>query len=107
MKPTYRITEYGSFVATDSIYGYTKLPQKTFNELKQFILMNKDKADDALEIMGISYKKGVGEVITAKNYVGIITMKDGTNIEILPKVCHHTGDNSDLSAVLYSLIDNC
>ena len=95
MKPTYRITEYGSFVATDSIYGYTKLPQKTFNELKQFILMNKDKADDALEIMGISYKKGVGEVITAKNYVGIITMKDGTNIEILPKVCHHTGDNSE------------
>jgi 5-methylcytosine-specific restriction enzyme subunit McrC len=35
--------------------------------------------------MQISAKK-VGKVITARNYVGVITMLDGTVIEILPKI---------------------
>ena len=39
--------------------------------------------------MGISARKGVGKIITAKNYVGVITMDDGTTIEILPKIFSH------------------
>ena len=37
--------------------------------------------------MGLSARKGIGKIITAKNYVGVITMEDGTTIEILPKIC--------------------
>ena len=35
--------------------------------------------------MRIGYKRDYGDVITVRNYVGLIQMKDGTQIEILPK----------------------
>lgn len=82
----YRITEYESFACGKQVPGYKFLPKKTFDELKNFILMNKEDDADFLEMLGISYRKGVGEIITAKNYVGVISMKDGTTIEILPKI---------------------
>lgn len=98
MKPTYRITEYDSFVADKNVDGANYIPQKTFDELKKFILLNRDGSDDGLELMGISYKKGVGEVITAKNYVGMISMKDGTTIEILPKIYSKIDDKDGSEA---------
>ena len=98
MKPTYRTTEYGSFVADKNVDGAKYIPQKTFDELKKFILLNRDNSDDGLELMGISYKKGVGEVITAKNYVGMISMKDGTTVEILPKICSKIDDKDGSEA---------
>ena len=82
----YQITEYGSFVCERTVSGYTTLDKKTFSSLKEFVLSNANKETEALEIMGYSVRKGVGEIITAKNYVGVITMKDGTTIEILPKI---------------------
>ena len=53
------------------------------------MLANSTNDTDALELMGISARKGVGKIITAKNYVGVITMDDGTTIEILPKIFSH------------------
>lgn len=44
--------------------------------------------------MSLSAKPSVGKVITAKNYVGVITTRDGTEIEILPKLTLE-GDDSD------------
>lgn len=87
MKEPYRITEYGSFITGKTIDGYTTLPLSTFSALENFILQNNDINTSSLEIMGLSSRKGIGKIITAKNYVGVITMKDGTSIEILPKVC--------------------
>ncbi len=86
MRNPYLITEYGSFVAEKQIEGYTTLPQKTFDALESFVLTNRSKDTDAIELLGLSAKKGIGKVITAKNYIGVITMTDGTTIEILPKI---------------------
>ena len=86
MKPPIRITEYESFIAGKRAEGYKTLPEHTFRQLEEFILTNHSKDTDALELMGLSAKKSVGKVITAKNYVGIIAMNDGTVIEILPKI---------------------
>lgn len=86
MKETYRITEYGSFITGKQADGYTTLPESTFTALEDFILQNNGSDTDALEIMRLSSRRGLGKIITAKNYVGVITMKDGTSIEILPKV---------------------
>lgn len=86
MRNTYLIKEYGSFVAEKQIPGYTRLPQRTFDALEAFILANRGKDADALELLALSARKGVGKIITARNYVGVITMTDGTTIEILPKV---------------------
>ena len=86
MKEPYRITEYGTFITGKTIDGYTTLPSNTFSALENFVLSNRTDDVDALELMSISARKGIGKVITAKNYVGVITMNDGTTIEILPKI---------------------
>ena len=86
MRNTYLIKEYGSFVAERQIPGYTTLPQRTFDALEAFVLANRGKDADALELLALSARKGIGKIITARNYVGVITMTDGTTIEILPKV---------------------
>ena len=89
MRKTYQITEYGSFVRDKEVLGNTSLPPDTFDALENFVLSNSSDDADALELMGISARKGVGKIITAKNYVGVITMDDGTTIEILPKIFSH------------------
>lgn len=90
MKNIYMIKEYGSFCAKQGIPGYQYLPEPVFSQLEEFILSNQGSEADALELMGLSARKGAGKIITAKNYVGIITMKDGTTIEILPKIYSET-----------------
>lgn len=93
---TYTITEYGSFVRSKesppnlteiNSGSYKVLDYKVFDKLEQFILENSEKGNEALDLMGVSVKKNVGRVITAKNYVGVIALNDGTVIEILPKIC--------------------
>lgn len=90
MRTIYKITEYGSFITGKQIEGYITLPAITFEQLENFILSNKSRETEALELMGLSAKKGLGKVITAKNYIGVLTMNDGTSIEILPKIYSRT-----------------
>lgn len=67
--------------------NYVSLPENIFDELENFVMSySNDSGVEALELMSISSKRGIGKVISAKNYVGLIQMKDGTQIEILPKV---------------------
>lgn len=94
MGKTYQITEYGSFVREKEVIGYTSLPQGTFDALENFVLTNSSRETDALELMGLSARKGIGRIITAKNYAGIITMDDGTTIEILPKIFSSEAEDS-------------
>jgi len=104
MKQPFTITEYGSFVCGKSVAGYTTLPERTFEALENFILSSQDKDTEPLELMGLSARKGIGKIITAKNYVGIITMKDGTSIEILPKI-HSASANQDIARTKKLLLD--
>ena len=67
----------------DRIDGYVMLKRDTFELLEQFLRTVRGK-DDAAELMSLSWRPRVGSVITAKNYVGLIALKDGTSIEIMP-----------------------
>ena len=95
MKEPIQIREYGGLCTSKGFDGYKYLPESTFKKLEQFILENKESETEPIELMGISARKGIGKVITAKNYVGMIAMKDGTVIEILPKIC---SDNDESGA---------
>lgn len=95
MKLRYRISEYGAFITGKEVEGYQTLPPHTFAQLENFILTNRSKNTDALELMGLSARKGIGKVIAAKNYVGILTMRDGTTIEILPKIVSAVEDDDN------------
>ena len=83
---TYTITEYGSFVRDKKVNGYESLPPRVFDKLEAFVLENASKGTEVAELMGFSFKKNIGKVITAKNYVGVIALDDGNIIEILPKI---------------------
>lgn len=106
---TIQIREYGSFVIGEKngshVGGNITLTKRTFEQLENFILSNNSKETDALELMGLSARRGVGKIITAKNYVGIITMNDGTTIEILPKVYSVIKDDTNASRTKKLLID--
>lgn len=103
MRRSYQTTEYGSFVRDKEVLGYTSLPQGTFDALENFVLTNSTNETDALDIMGLSVRKGIGKIITVKNYVGVITMDDGTSIEILPKI--YSKENFTDGKVKQLLID--
>ena len=86
MAKLYTVREYDGFTCNKSVVDYESLPENTFKNLEEFILANSGQDVSMPEFMGISVKKGIGKVITAKNYVGVISMNDGTTIEILPKI---------------------
>ena len=98
MSELYSITEYGTFIsknspaATSNVSGCVVLPENTFNQLEEFILANKNRDTDALELLGLSARRGFGKIITAKNYVGLIAMNSGDIIEILPKIARARDD---------------
>jgi len=84
----YTITEYGALVRGNAgSQGYQALPVKAFDSLEAFILANNTGSDTGnADLLSLSVRRGVGKIISAKNFVGIITTNDGTTIEILPKI---------------------
>ena len=75
----------------DECFKY--LDKEVFPKLIDFIIeyTGDDESPDAHDFMRISYKRNVGEVVTIKNYVGLIQMKNGYQIEVLPKICFSKG----------------
>lgn len=62
--------------------------KKDFDNLITFIheFESNEKGTDVLEFLSIKHNREVGQYIAVKNYVGIIEMKNGFQIEILPKI---------------------
>jgi 5-methylcytosine-specific restriction enzyme subunit McrC len=83
---TYTITEYGGFTRGVTLYGYQGLPEKTFDALEAFILANNTGTEtEAVELLSLSARRGLGKIITARNYVGLITMADEQSSRFYPK----------------------
>lgn len=87
------IMEFEGFVRGETVAsGYRSLPAHTFDALEAFLLANQNGEEtEKTDLLSLSVRKGVGKAITARNYVGLITMKDGTVIEILPKISGKIG----------------
>ncbi|MCI6061773.1 MAG: McrC family protein [Dorea sp.] len=90
------VKEYDSITGNvdykdDEKYKY--LDQKAFADLIEFIheYAGDEENADALDFMRIAYKRNVGDIVTIKNYVGLIQMKNGYQIQILPKVSFGDG----------------
>lgn len=79
----FQVMEYGNFSCDVEHLDYIPLDRHVFNTLENFLL---EDNRTFLNFLSLSIRKGVGKVITAKNYVGIIKINDGTIIEVLPKV---------------------
>lgn len=91
MGKPFEVKEFDSIIRNadykdDEKYKY--LNQKEFGNLVAFIHEFTGDADsaDALDFMKIGYRRNVGEVVSIKNYVGLIQMKNGFQIQVLPKI---------------------
>jgi 5-methylcytosine-specific restriction enzyme subunit McrC len=70
--------------------SFKYLNEGTFSELENFILaFNDTKEADTLDFLKIGVRRNVGKVIQAKNYVGLIQMKNGFQVQILPKISNN------------------
>ena len=58
------------------------IKEDSFLVIEKFVLENEQTA----QYLKITSKKGFGKVLQVQNYVGLIQTKDGTTIEILPKI---------------------
>lgn len=66
---------------------YKYLPKKYFDELLYFVKEFTAEEDiDATQFMKVGFRKGVKDTIKINNYVGLIELPSGFQIEILPKV---------------------
>lgn len=65
---------------------HQSLDEDVFDKLERFILENNSDAKyGSTDFFRIGSKRGI-KTITAGNYVGVMAFKDGTVIEILPKI---------------------
>ena len=83
--------------ADDKRYKY--LEPEAFHNLIEFIheFSGSEDSADALEFMSIKYVRNVGDVVTVKNYVGLIQMKNGYQIQVLPKISFGSEDDSEMA----------
>ena len=67
---------------------YAYLPESVFNDLEEFIhtFSGDEEHADALEFFKIGYRRNVGNIVSVNNYVGLIQMQNGYQIQILPKI---------------------
>ena len=74
---------------------YAYLPETVFRDLEEFIhaFTGDEEYSDALEFLKISFRRNVGDIISVNNYVGLIQMQNGYQIQVLPKI--DFGNDSD------------
>ena len=62
-----------------------QVSREQFAALRQFVLSNRE-GENPLELMRLCAPPRIGEAIQATNYVGVIRLNDGLQIEVLPKI---------------------
>lgn len=76
---------------------YAYLPCEIFNELEDFIRAGSlgEESSDLGQFLKLGYRRGVGPVVSVSHYVGLIQLKSGYQIEILPKIALHGEEELD------------
>lgn len=83
------ITEYQRITARENLGGgYVTVTKNQFEALEDFVLSN--NLDDASNYLRLG-QAGRVKFLQAQNYIGVIQLKDGLTIEILPKIAHKSG----------------
>lgn len=74
---------------------YAYLPETVFRDLEEFIhaFTGDEEYAAALEFLKIGFRRNVGDIISVNNYVGLIQMQNGYQIQVLPKI--DFGDDTD------------
>lgn len=76
---------------------YAYIPKEAFADLVKFIheYTSYENQADALEFLKIGCRRNVGDIISVTNYVGLIQMKNGYQIQVLPKIDFSSGSDNE------------
>lgn len=86
--------------------GVHCVSEADFAALREFVLGNRGDGDDGVELMRLCVVPGLGEALQLRNYVGVIELKDGLQIEVLPKIdTSHNSAASERSIFLRMLAE--
>lgn len=86
------VKEY-DIIANQKIPGVTYLDSSSFKQLESLILTFNEEGSSAIDFLTLTSKKNVGKVIRAKNYVGVLPLNNGVQLQILPKIDGGTDDD--------------
>ena len=75
-----------------------------FAALREFVLANRE-GDDPLELMRLCSPKGIGEAIQLRNYVGVVELAGGLQVEVLPKIDVASTSGTDDRKVFARMLD--
>ena len=105
MAKTKVIYEYDKIAAGEGrgTDGVLYISQKQFDLLENFILSNKNDGENTTEVMRLQSKNGKKYAV-ACNYVGVITLADGTTIEILPKIGKGSYQEREVRGLLIKML---
>ncbi len=67
---------------------YAYLPEPVFKDLEKFIhtFTGGEEHVDVMKFLSVGYRRNVGNIISVNNYVGLIQMENGYQVQILPKI---------------------
>ena len=76
--------------------NFTCISEKNFKDLITFIreYTGSEENADALDFMRVGFRRSIGDMVTFKNYVGLIQMKNGFQIQVLPKIDFGAGEDA-------------
>ena len=110
MQKPFEVKEFETIVCNTDYKDstdYRYLPKNKFDELSDFIREydTANEGTDVLEFFKLGYRRNLGDTITVKNYVGLIQLKSGFQIQILPKVdLSDDEDNSETKKVFLKML---
>ena len=89
MRDILEVSEFDTITCNSEYKNeYAYLPEDAFNTLESFICeyTSSDDGAEALDFLKIGYKKNIGRTISVNNYVGLIQVNNGCQVQILPKI---------------------
>lgn len=109
MSQTITVREFETIICNESFkgeHGYVFIDQKHFEDLTAFIHEFTSTCEaDVLDFLRIGFKRHIGPTITFKNYIGVIQLKDGFQLEILPKIdLSEDKDNKKTKQILVKML---
>ena len=103
-----QVKEFQNIVSKKGYKDYKYLPEKNFKELISFIeeFVGSEEETDVMDFMRV-YKtkdRNLGTVVKVNNYVGLIQLKSGYKIEILPKIDFTDEENNKTKAIFLRML---
>ena len=85
---------------------YQCIDKAVFHELVKYLHAFELKEENAelSNFVTIGYKKNIGPIITFKNYVGLIQLKNNFQIQILPKIAFLKGEKDETKKVFLKML---